>query len=256
VIRRALAVVAAGMLFAGCASSGGETAADGDAVKGDVVVFAAASLKPAFTELAKEFEAAHPGVTVVPSFAGSDTLAAQIRQGAPVDVFASANTATMDSVVTAGDARDPTPFATNSLQIAVPRGNPEHIKSLRDVAAPGVKLALCAKAVPCGSAAEKAFAAAGVIVRPVTLEQDVTSVLTKVELGEVDAGLVYRTDVKAAAGKVDGVDFPEAAQAVNSYPIAQIKTGKNPSAGKEFSAFVLSPTGKAVLRQAGFEPAS
>jgi len=259
VIRRALCVVAASALLAGCASSGSKSAtASGDkgAVKGTVVVFAAASLKPTFIELATEFEAAHPGVKVVASFGGSDTLAAQIRQGAPVDVFASANTATIATVVKADDARAPTPFATNSLQIAVARGNPKHIVSLGDVTASGVKLAVCAKAVPCGSAAEKAFAAAGVDAHPVTLEQDVTSVLTKVELGEVDAGLVYRTDVKAAAGKVDGVDFAQASEAVNTYPIAQITTGKNPNAGKEFVGFVLSPDGQSVLRAAGFEPAA
>lgn len=255
-IRRALAVVAAGAMFAGCASSGSKTTSGSSAPKGDVVVFAAASLKPTFTQLAKQFEAAHPGVKVVLSFGGSDTLAAQIRQGAPVDVFAAANNTTMQTVVSSDDAKSPVNFVKNELEIAVAPGNPNNIRALSDVAKPGVKLALCAKAVPCGSAAAKAFAVAGVDAKPVTFEQDVTSVLTKVELGEADAGLVYRTDVKAAGAKVDGVDFPEAAKAVNSYPIAQVTTGKNPNAGKEFVGFVLSPSGQAVLTAAGFEPAS
>jgi len=255
VIRRALAVVAAGALFAGCASSGSKPTTGG-ALKGDLVVFAAASLKPTFTQLAKQFEAAHPGVKVVLSFGGSDTLAAQIKQGAPVDVFAAANNTTMQTVVSSDDAKSPVNFVKNELEMAVAPGNPKNIRALSDLAKPGVKLALCAKAVPCGSAAAKAFAVAGVDAKPVTFEQDVTSVLTKVELGEADAGLVYRTDVKAAGAKVDGVDFPEAAKAVNSYPIAQVTTGKNPNAGKEFVGFVLSPSGQAVLTAAGFEPAS
>lgn len=254
-IRRALAVVAAGAIFAGCASSASKSAS-GSALKGDIVVFAAASLKPTFTELAKRFEAAHPGVKVVLSFGGSDTLAAQIKQGAPVDVFAAANNATMQTVVSSDDAKSPVNFVKNVLEIAVAPKNPKGIKTLADVAKPGVKLALCAKAVPCGSAAQQAFTAAGIDAKPVTYEQDVTSVLTKVELGEADAGLVYRTDVKAAGGKVEGVDFAEASKAVNTYPIAHVSTGKNLNAGKEFVAFVLSPSGQAVLRAAGFEPAA
>jgi molybdate transport system substrate-binding protein len=254
-VRRALCVLAAAGLLAGCASSGSKSAGAG-AVGGTLVVFAAASLKPTFTELAKEFEAAHDGVKVVLSFGGSDSLAAQISQGAPVDVFASANTSTMNTIVKANDAAAPSDFAKNSLQIAVPSGNPKDVQSLADVTKSRVKLALCAATVPCGSAAAKAFAAAGLDAHPVTLEQDVTSVLTKVELGEVDAGLVYRTDVKAAAGKVDGVDFAEASSAVNTYPIAQVTTGKNSRASRAFVAFVLSAAGQRVLQAAGFEPAA
>lgn len=253
-IRRALALFTAGAFFAGCASSGPK--ATSGTLKGDTVVFAAASLKPTFTELAKKFEAVHPGVNVVLSFGGSDTLAAQIKQGAPVDVFAAANGSTMQTVVSSADATSPVNFVKNALEIAVAPGNPKNITTLSDVAKPGVKLALCAQTVPCGSAAQKAFTAAGVDAKPVTYEQDVTSVLTKVELGEADAGLVYRTDVKAAGGKVVGVDFAEAEKAVNTYPIAQVSTGKNPNAGREFIAFVLSPAGQSVLRAAGFEPAS
>jgi molybdate transport system substrate-binding protein len=206
--------------------------------------------------LASQFEAANPGTKVTLSFGGSDTLAAQITQGAPVDVFASANTSTMDTVVKGNDAKTPTNFAKNSLEIAVSPGNPKGIQSLADVTKSGIKLALCAATVPCGSAAAKAFAAANITPKPVTLEQDVTSVLTKVELGEVDAGLVYQTDVKGAGGKVDGIDFPEASSAVNTYPIAQVTTGKNADGGAAFVAFVLSSAGQQVLQAAGFAPAS
>jgi molybdate transport system substrate-binding protein len=161
----------------------------------------------------------------------------------------------MATVTKAGDAGQPTNFVKNKLEIAVPPGNPHHIASLADTAASGVKLALCAPTVPCGSAADKAYAAASVTPHPVTLEQNVTSVLTKVELGEVDAGLVYGTDVKSAGGKVDGIEFPEADQAVNTYPIAVVTTGKNADGAKAFVDFVLSPTGQQVLTAAGFQPA-
>jgi len=219
-----------------------------------VVVFAAASLKDTFTALASAFEAANPGSKIVPSFGGSDTLAAQIVAGAPVDVFASANTSTMDTVTKAGDAQGtPQVFAKNALEIAVAPSNPKQIASLADVTKSGVKLALCASTVPCGSAAGKAFTTAKLTPHPVTLEQDVTSVLTKVELGEVDAGIVYQTDVKSAGSKVLGVNFPEASSAINTYPIGVVTTGKNPTAGAAFVAYVLSPAGQQVLRDAGFQ---
>ena len=222
-------------------------------LSGTVVVFAAASLKDSFQTIAAAFERAHPGVSVVASFGGSDTLAAQIVAGAPVDVFASANLSTMRTVSSAGDVEaTPTVFAKNALEIAVPAGNPKHIGSLADLIKRGVKLAMCAAAVPCGVAAAAAFRAAGLTPHPVTFEQDVTSVLTKVELGEVDAGLVYRTDVASAGSKVAGVDFPEAASAVNSYPIAVVATGKNRAGGKAFDDYVLSTAGQQVLRAAGF----
>lgn len=222
-------------------------------VTGPVVVFAAASLKDTFTTLAAAFEAAHPGARIVASFGGSDTLAAQIVSGAPVDVFASADTSTMAAVTKAGDTQgEPQVFARNALEIAVPAANPKRVAGLSDVAKPGVKLALCASTVPCGSAAAKAFAAAHVTPHPVTLEQDVTSVLTKVELGEVDAGVVYQTDVKSAGSKVLGVNFAQAAAAVNSYPIAVVTTRRSRAAAAAFVAYVLSPAGRAVLRAAGF----
>jgi molybdate transport system substrate-binding protein len=223
-------------------------------ISGTVVVFAASSLMATFTTLATNFEQAHPGVKIVPSYGGSDTLAAQITQGAPVDVFAAASTATMGTVTSAGDGvGTPQVFAKNELEIAVAPGNPDNIASLADVTKSGVKLAICAATVPCGAAAAKAFAAAKLTPHPVTLEQADSSVLTKLELGEVDAGIVYQTDVKSAGSKVLGVNFPEAASAINTYPIVVVKTGKNQVAGQEFLNYVVSPAGQQILQAAGFQ---
>jgi molybdate transport system substrate-binding protein len=231
------------------------TATSSSSLSGKIVVFAAASLKNTFTTLAADFEQSNPGVTVVPSYAGSDTLAAQITQGAPVDVFAAASTSTMGAITAAGDTADtPVVFAKNELEIAVAPGNPKHIGALADLTNKGVKLALCASTVPCGAAASKAFAAAKLKPHPVTLEQDVTSVLTKVELGEVDAGIVYQTDVKSAGAKVAGVNFAEAPSAINAYPISVIKNAKNPTVAQAFVAYVLSSVGQQILQAAGFRP--
>jgi molybdate transport system substrate-binding protein len=235
------------------ASSPGAASSAG-ALTGTAVVFAASSLKGVFTTLIANFEAANPGVKLVPSYGGSDTLAAQITQGAPVDVFAAASAATMATVTKASDSvGTPVLFAKNELEIAVPPSNPKDIIDLADTTKSGVKLALCAAAVPCGAAATKAYAAAKLTPHPVTLEQDVASVLTKVELGEVDAGVVYQTDVKGAGSKVKGVNFAEAASAINSYPIVAVKTGKNLAVGRAFAAYVSSATGQAVLQAAGFQ---
>jgi molybdate transport system substrate-binding protein len=223
-------------------------------LSGNVVVFAASSLQATFTTLISKFEAANPGVKVTPSYGGSDTLAAEITQGAPVDVFAAASTTTMGTVTTAGDAvGTPQVFAKNELEIAVAPNNPDHIATLADVTKSGVKLALCAATVPCGAAASKAFAAAKLTPHPVTLEQDVASVLTKVELGEVDAGIVYQTDVKSAGSKVVGVNFAEAANAINTYPIAVLKGAKNPTGAQAFVAYVISAAGQQILQAAGFQ---
>ncbi|MEY9964345.1 molybdate transport system substrate-binding protein [Streptacidiphilus sp. MAP12-16] len=230
------------------------TASAGTALSGKLTVFAAASLKNTFTKFGKEFEAAHPGVTVTFNFGGSDTLAASIVSGAPADVFASASLATMTTVTKASDnAAAPANFARNALEIAVVPGNPKNITSLSALAAPGTKVALCAKTVPCGAAAVKALGAANVKVTPVTYEQDVTSALTKVELKEVDAALVYRTDVLGAKGKVVGVDFPAAQQAITTYPIAPLAHGSNSAAAQAFTAFVLSAPAQQELAAAGFQ---
>ena len=168
--------------------------------------------------------------------------------------MAAASTTTMATVTNANDGVGSAPlFAKNELEIAVPPSNPKKIASLADTTKVGVKLALCAAAVPCGAAATKAYAAAKLTPHPVTLEQDVASVLTKVELGEVDAGVVYQTDVSGAGSKVAGVNFAEAASAINSYPIVAVKTGKNLVAGEAFVVYVTSQAGQAVLRAAGFQ---
>ena len=215
-----------------------------------VTVYAAASLTGTFTQLGKDFEAGHQGVKVVFNFAGSSALAQQINQGAPADVFASAAPKNMDQVT---DKGSPTVFATNTLEIAVPKGNPGNVTGLKDFTDKDKKIALCAAQVPCGAAADKVFKAAGLTPQPDSLEQDVKAALTKVSLGEVDAALVYKTDVLAAKDKVDGIAFPEADQAINDYPIATLTKAPNADGAKAFVDYVLSDKGKAVLSAAGFD---
>ncbi|GAA1097871.1 molybdate ABC transporter substrate-binding protein [Kitasatospora arboriphila] len=260
--RPALRLAAAGaavlLALAGCGSdpapSAGSTGPAASAsVSGTVTVFAAASLKEAFTELGRRFEAAHPGSHVVLNFAGSDALAASIVAGAPADVFAAASPATMKTVSDeGGTAGDPVTFARNQLEIAVAPDNPQQITTLQDLAQPGLKVVLCAQQVPCGAAAQKALAAGNVQLTPVSWEQDVKAALTKVELREADASLVYQTDVKAAAGKADGVPFPEAARAINDYPIAVLAHAPNTAGAHAFVALAESPEGRRVLTDAGF----
>ncbi|MGW2371216.1 MULTISPECIES: molybdate ABC transporter substrate-binding protein [Kitasatospora] len=243
----------------GNASTTGTASTDGGTgnapkAKGAITVFAAASLKETFTELGKKFEAANPGAKVTFNFGGSSALAASINSGAPADVFAAASPVTMKTVTDAGGASgEPRTFVKNTLAIAVPKGNPKHIAGLKDLTGSGVKVALCAKEVPCGAAALTALKAAGLNLTPVTLEQDVKGALTKVELGEVDASLVYKTDVQADAAKIDGVDFPEADKAVNDYPIAALAKAPNKDGATAFVAYVQSPEAKQVLTAAGFQ---
>jgi len=239
VVLAAVAVLAA----AGC----GNPPADAG---GRLTVFAAASLTESFTSLGEEFEAANRGIRVTFNFGASSALAQQIDQGAPADVFASANPANLERVAVAGEPRV---FARNVLQIAVPKGNPAGVTGLADLGRPELRIALCAEQAPCGAAALTALRAAGVSAAPDTLERDVKAALTKVALGEVDAALVYRTDVKAAAGTVDGIDFPEAAQAVNDYPIATLADAGNATLAAAFVDFVLSPAGQDTLAAAGFQ---
>nr|WP_246080697.1 molybdate ABC transporter substrate-binding protein [Nonomuraea mesophila] len=234
----------------GCGPGGSASAGGGSK---EVMVFAAASLTETFTTLGTKFEAAHPGTTVRLNFGSSATLAQQIVQGAPADVFASASPATMKTVTDASLASAPTTFARNTLQIAVPAGNPAKVDELKDLADPQVKVALCAEQVPCGAAAVKALGAAGLAVTPVTLEQDVKATLTKVELGEVDAALVYRTDVIAAGDDVRGIAFPEAGQAANDYPIAVLVGAPAGDLARQFVDLVVSRQGRDTLTAAGFE---
>jgi molybdate transport system substrate-binding protein len=232
------------LLPAGCGSEAGGTTG------GTVTVFAAASLTESFTTIGKDFEAANPGSTVTFNFAGSSALATQIDQGAPADVFASASPANMKVVTEAGTAAV---FVRNQLVIAVPKGNPKGVAGLAGLTRPGVKVALCAEQVPCGATAAQALTAAGVRLTPVTLEQDVKAALSKVRLGEVDAALVYRTDAKAAAAEVDGIEFPESAGAINDYPIVVLRNAPNRSGAQAFIDHVRSDRGMAVLTAAGFQ---
>jgi molybdate transport system substrate-binding protein len=249
-----LVVVVAGALLTGCGKSSVTQSSSGStATKRTLVVFAAASLKESFTSLAHSFEARHPGLVVKLSFAGSDTLAASINAGAPVDVFAAASTKTLSIVTDAKHGSgQPVAFARNQLEIAVPAGNPKHIARLADTTKPGTKLVLCAATVPCGAAAQKAYTAGGIKANPVSFELDVKSVLNKVQLGEADAGLVYVSDVKTARGKVEGVAFPESAKAIATYPIVGVDTGKDAADARAFIAYVLSPAGQDVLTGNGF----
>jgi molybdate transport system substrate-binding protein len=232
--------------------SGGSSSAAG--ASGPITVLAAASLTESFNQIGKDFEAANPGAKVTFSYGGSSGLAQQITSGAPADVFAAASPATMKAVTDAGDAAaTPTTFVRNQLVIAVPKGNPKGITSLAALAKSDVKVALCAEQVPCGTAAKKALAAANVKVTPVTLEQDVKAALSKVKLGEVDAALVYRTDAKAASADVDGIEFPESAQAINDYPIVALKNAPNAAGAAAFVAYVESAAAQKVLTDAGFQ---
>ncbi len=220
---------------------------------GTITVFAAASLMGTFTQLGKQFEAAHPGDTVKFSFGGSSTLATQITGGAPADVFASAAPANMDTVVKAGDASNPQDFAKNTAEVAVPPSNPAKVTSVSDLAKSSVKVALCQPKVPCGVLAAQVFKNAGITVKPVTLQPDVKSVLTQVELGNVDAGMVYVTDVKAAGTKVKGVTIPASDNASTLYPIATVSSSTHQAEAQAFVAYVLSPAGQQVLTAAGFQ---
>ncbi|MGY0070334.1 molybdate ABC transporter substrate-binding protein [Streptomyces sp. QTS137] len=235
-------------------SDDGSSSGRGDTrVSGTVTVFAAASLTESFTTLGERFEKANPGIEVTFSFGGSDSLAAGITGGAPADVFASASSGTMKIVSDAGDAAGtPATFVRNRLEIATLPGNPEGVSSLKDLTDAKLKVVLCDREVPCGVAARTALDAGGLKLTPVSYEQDVKSALTKVALKEADAALVYRTDVRAAGDKVEGVDFPEAAEAVNDYPITLLEDAPNAEAAEVFVAYVRSDEGQRVLADAGF----
>lgn len=222
-------------------------------VKGDVVVFAAASLTGAFTTLKRDFEVKYPQATVKLSFGASSTLAQSLIQGAPADVFASAAPVNMQQAQKAHTAKASSVFARNVMEIAVAPHTKTHITDLADLARPGVTVELCDKQVPCGAVALQALKNAGVTLVPKTYGADVKSVLTSVQLGEVDAGIVYVTDVKAAAGKVIGVPIPASQNASTSYLIAMTTNAPNRAGAKAFIAEVLSPQGRRVLTKAGFE---
>ena len=256
---RRCAVIAAGLAavaVAGCSSSSSSspsTTSSSKPAAGTITVFAAASLTGTFTQLGTQFESAHPGDTVKFSFGPSSGLATQITSGAPADVFASAAPGNMQDVVSAGDASNPQDFAKNTMEVAVPPNNPAKVKSVNDLTKKSVKVALCQPQVPCGVVAAEVFKNVGITVKPVTLQPDVKSVLTQVETGNVDAGMVYVTDVMAAGSKVKGVTIPANDNASTLYPIATITSSKEKSIADAFVAYVLSPAGQNVLTAAGFE---
>ena len=256
---RALAAVgaASALLLTGCGGSSGGTSAPasgGAAPQAQTLtVLAAASLTETFNALGKQFETDHPGVTVKFNYAGSSDLAQQIVNGAPADVFAAASDATMKTVTDANlTAAKPVTFAKNVLQIATPPGNPKGIATFADLAKPGVKVVVCAPQVPCGAAAQKIEKATNITLKPVSEEADVKSVLSKVETGDADAGLVYVTDVNSAGNKVQGVNFPEASQASTNYPIAVLKNAPAADLANQFVTLVTGEQGQKALEQAGF----
>ncbi|MGY0020548.1 molybdate ABC transporter substrate-binding protein [Streptomyces sp. cg35] len=262
--RRMLSVAGLGtaalLTLSACGSSDSGSSSDSSApasadkkLSGTVTVFAAASLKESFTTLGKQFEKEHPGTKVTFNFGGSDSLAAGINGGAPADVFAAASPKTMKIVTDKGGASgEPTTFVRNQLEIATLPGNPDKVSSLKDLTNSDLKVVLCDKSVPCGAAAQKALDASKLKLTPVSYEQDVKSALTKVELKEADAAVVYKTDVHAAGDKVEGVEFPESTDAINDYPIALLKDAPNAAAAKEFMKLVQSADGQKVLTEAGF----
>ncbi|MEB3030546.1 molybdate ABC transporter substrate-binding protein [[Mycobacterium] nativiensis] len=218
-----------------------------------ITVFAAASLKPAFTEIAERFKTDHPGMAVDFNFAGSSDLATQLTQGAGADVFASANTTQMDKVAQAGLLDGPaTPFATNTLVIVTRPGNPEGVRSFADLGRPGLIVVVCQPPVPCGAATRKVADSTGVTLDPLSEESDVTDVLNKVVTGQADAGVVYRTDAINAGDKVDTVEFPQSAEAVNTYPIALISGAPQAGPARAFIDLVTGEAGRKVLDAAGF----
>ena len=234
------------LLISGCSSTEQPAA-------NKIIVFAAASLKKTFTELGEQFKTQNPGSSVEFSFAGSSDLVTQLTQGAPADVFASADTKNMDKAAQAGLlAGNPVNFASNTLTIAVAPGNPKKIGSFKDLTRQGLNVVVCAPQVPCGSATQKVEQVTGVTLYPVSEESAVTDVLSKVETGQADAGLVYVTDAKGAGDKVASVAFPEAAGAVNTYPIAVLKESKSQELARKFLDLVTGEAGQKVLNAAGF----
>jgi molybdate transport system substrate-binding protein len=254
-----LLVVGLGALAtAGCGDDGADQAAntgEPSALSGDITVFAAASLTEAFEEIGASFESTNPGVKVTFSFAASSALATQIGQGAPADVFASADVANMNKLTAAGGAGTASPpvtFAVNKLQIIVGKGNPKQVAGLADLAKPGLVYVTAAPDVPIGGYAKQVLDKAKVTVTPKSLEADVKAVVNKITLGEADAGIVYATDVKAAGDKAQGVAIPDDLNVIAAYPIAVTKASRNMRAASAFVDFVAGPAGQTVLAKYGF----
>jgi molybdate transport system substrate-binding protein len=259
-VRLAASVAVAAMILPGCGSS---SASGPSGTK--LTVLAASSLKNVFPQIGQEFLRAHPGVTFAFSFAGTDAITAQIEQGAPADVFAGASTKYGDQLSADGLISSPAPFCTNQLVLVVPPSNPARITSPQDLATKDVKLVIGSETVPIGTYTRTVLAnldalygsgyRAKALGHVVSTEVDAETVLTKVRTGEADAGFVYITDATAAGPDVKAISLPTAAQAVATYPIAVVKAGAHGLVAQQFVDFVLSPTGQATLRQAGFGPA-
>lgn len=263
----ALIIGAASLLVAGCGDSGSESSAEGG-VSGEITVFAAASLTDAFREIGEAFEAANEGVSVEFNFAGSQALRTQIEQGAPADVYAPANATQMDAAVEAGQiAGEPVEFTRNDLVVIVPRGNEAGIETLEDLARPGLKIVLAQREVPAGQYSRAFLEAASadgalgadygerVLENVVSEETNVRQVVTKVQLDEADAGIVYASDVTGeAADDLVVIEIPERLNQIASYPMAVTKDAGNPEAAAAFIDFVLSSDGVAILTAHGFRP--
>ena len=250
---RALSALVAAAVAA-CAGDPRPTATQaGETVSGTVTVSAAASLTDAFREIGRRFEAAHPGARVRFNFGASSTLVEQIKQGAPADVVASADDSTMDKATDAGvTAGVPQTFVKNRLEIVVPADNPAGVAGIRDLGRPGVKVVLCADAVPCGRYAAEALQKAAVVVTPSSKEDNVKAVMSKVSLGEADAGVVYVTDVKAGGAKVKGVEIPSDLNVVATYRVASLRAARNPVGARAFVDHLLSPDAQSILNRHGF----
>ena len=247
-MRSALALALALPLALSSCGDGGSSAGDTT-----LTVFAAASLTAPFEQVARDFEAAHPGVHVKLSFGGSSDLVTQVQEGAPADVVATADTTTMDKLT--GDdltAAEPRQFATNTLEIVTPPDNPAHVTAFADLGRPGTQLVVCAPEVPCGAATQAMADKVGVTLHPASEEQSVTDVLAKVTSGEADAGVVYVTDVESAGDAVHGVPFPESSTVVNHYPIAPVAGSRHESLARQFVDLVLGSAGQRALGAAGF----
>lgn len=223
-----------------------------EALSGSITVLAASSLTDAFNEVGRQFQAAHPGIAISFSFGASSTLAQQVNAGAPADVLATADEPTMQVAVTRGSVAGPSVFAHNRLALLVAKGNPKGIRTLADLARPGLIVVLCAAEVPCGRFGVQALDRAGVKVTPASLEANVRGVVAKVTLGEADAGIVYVTDARAAGDKAEGVSIPDAQNVLAAYPIATVTTTRNAALANAFVAFVRAPDGQQILARAGF----